>query len=242
MSPLRILVVDDHGDSASALARLLRHAGHDVRTSESVADAFRQALSDPPDVIVSDLDLTDGDGCELLRRIRLLHPRVRGIAVSGYVGEQYERQCREAGYETLLAKPLAFEQVLAAVRGVSADGASADGAAPNRRVLLVEDDHANRFALGHMLKTFGLEVVEVATAAEAIACLASEPSFLVLDWLIPGGGDAVLRHVKDHHLATRVVVVTVAYEERREEILRLGPDALVQKPFEGADVRRALGV
>ena len=236
MSALRILVVDDHGHSASALARLLRHDGHEVRTAESAADAYRQAEADPPDLIVSDLDLTDGDGCALLRHVRLLHPRVRGIAVSGFVGDKYERECREAGYEVLLAKPLAFEQVVAAVRGVPRDPDA------NRRVLLVEDDNANRYAMGHMLKAFGLEVVEVATAAEAIERLAANPSYLVLDWLIPGGGDAVLRHVRDHCPSTRVVVVTVAYEEQRDAILRLSPDALIRKPFESGDVRRALGI
>ena len=117
MSALRILVVDDHEGSASALTRLLRHAGHDARQAVSASDAFRHALTDPPDLLVSDLELTDGDGCDLLRRINAVHPSVRGIAVSGFVGEKYERQCRDAGYERLLPKPLAFELVLAAIHG-----------------------------------------------------------------------------------------------------------------------------
>jgi CheY-like chemotaxis protein len=112
---LRILVADDHEDSVSPLARLLRQEGHDVHEARSVADAFRFAVSAPVDLLISDLDLTDGDGCELLRRIRQLHPTVRGIAVSGFDGEAYERQCREAGYERLLSKPLIFQHIRAAI-------------------------------------------------------------------------------------------------------------------------------
>jgi CheY-like chemotaxis protein len=114
---LHIIVVDDHEGSASALARLLSREGHDVRAARTIADALGAALQSPPDVLVSDIDLTDGDGCELLRRIRALHPRVRGIAVSGYTGEPYVEQCRQAGYEVLLAKPLIFERVLHAISG-----------------------------------------------------------------------------------------------------------------------------
>lgn len=101
----------------------------------------------------------------------------------------------------------------------------------NRRVLLVEDDRANRYAMGYVLTRAGLDVQEAATAAEAVAKLAPVPCCIVLDWLIPGGGDAVLRYVQDHGLTTGVVVVTVAYEERREEISALRPDAILPKPF-----------
>ena len=122
--PLSILVVDDHVESLSALCRLLRVVGHDAREARSMTDAFRSALNAPPDVLVSDLDLTDGDGCELLRRVRALCPSVRGIAVSGYAGRPYEQQCREAGYEVLLAKPLVFAHVLAAIDSARGNAAS----------------------------------------------------------------------------------------------------------------------
>ena len=112
---LRILVVDDHADSLRALAELLRRSGHDVVAAATVEEALRLALRQPPDLLVSDIQLTDGDGCELLRRIRAVHPTVRGIAVSGYAGNPLEVQCREAGYETMLVKPLVFERVLAIV-------------------------------------------------------------------------------------------------------------------------------
>lgn len=119
--PLHVLVVDDHGDSAVALSRLLRHAGYDVSEARTVGEAFRLGLAKRVDVLVSDLDLTDGDGCELLRRLRAAYP-LRGIAVSGYQGAPHEEQCREAGYERLLAKPLVFDQVLEAIHAAPSTG------------------------------------------------------------------------------------------------------------------------
>src|SRR5215218_7605413 len=117
MPTLRILVVDDDAQSLSALGRLLRGTGHEVREAPSVAEAFRLALADPPELLLSDLELSDGDGCELLRRLRALHPHVRGVAVSGFAGAPHEQRCRDAGYERLLVKPVLFEHVLSAIDG-----------------------------------------------------------------------------------------------------------------------------
>jgi len=131
---LRILVVDDHEPSLGPLRRLLEADGHEVLGATSVAEAFGLAVSDPPDLLLSDLDLADGNGCELLRRIRATHPHVRGVAVSGLSGDEYEASCREAGYERLLAKPVMFEQVRDAVAAAVARpyGAVGSVAAPGR--------------------------------------------------------------------------------------------------------------
>lgn len=107
--------MDDDAISLSALSRLLRHEGHDVLGARSVAEAFRLAINEPPDLLIGDLDLPDGDGCELLRRIRLQHPAVRGIAISGFIGEEYEQRCREAGYSQLLGKPFVLQELLAGI-------------------------------------------------------------------------------------------------------------------------------
>ena len=119
LKDLSILLVDDRRDSLNPLARLLRLDGRTVREAGTVTEAFRLAVMDPPDVLVTDLDLTDGDGCELLRRIRALHPAVRGIAVTGHTGEPHAAQCRAAGFESVLTKPVGFEQILDAIAGTN---------------------------------------------------------------------------------------------------------------------------
>lgn len=113
--PLRILVVDDHAASARVLALLLRRCGHEVREAVTVDDAVRLARDAPPHVLLSDLELPDGDGYELLRRVRAADPTVRGIALSGHSGQPYDRLCRSAGYEVLLTKGAGLEPILEAI-------------------------------------------------------------------------------------------------------------------------------
>ena len=118
-TPLRLLIVDDHQDSARALSRLLRHEGHDVTTAHTVAGALALVVGHLPiDVLISDIGLPDGDGCDLLRRLRAFYGGrdVAAIALSGMGDEPFVRRCREAGFREFLVKPVAFEQVVEALR------------------------------------------------------------------------------------------------------------------------------
>ncbi|HZN64441.1 MAG TPA: response regulator [Tepidisphaeraceae bacterium] len=115
---LRILVVDDHADSAAFLARLLRKDGHHVTVADGRVEAVVAAarLADV-DLLISDITLPDGDGCELLR---LLNDRTRGgprhaVALTGHGDPALVEECRRAGYAHVLVKPVAYSQVLAAI-------------------------------------------------------------------------------------------------------------------------------
>ena len=117
---MRILVVDDHESLAQALARLLRHEGHVVTTANTFASALALGTGpDPPDTLVCDIDLPDGDGCDLLRRL----VAVRGdralpaIAVTGF-SEDWVERCRMAGYRQLLTKPFQFAEILKAINAL----------------------------------------------------------------------------------------------------------------------------
>ena len=96
--PVCVLVVDDDAAGAEALVRLLRHEGCETLQAPNLTDAMRIAVARRLDVLVADLSLSDGSGCELLRRVLTLQPRVRGVALTGHCGPHYERLCREAGF------------------------------------------------------------------------------------------------------------------------------------------------
>jgi CheY-like chemotaxis protein len=119
--PLRVLIVDDHMDSARALGRLFRSEGHFVITAHTVTGAIALVTGQQPvDVLVSDIGLPDGDGCELLRRLRAFyHERpLPAVALTGRGDEGWVEDCRRSGYGEFLMKPVTFEQVLAAVNAV----------------------------------------------------------------------------------------------------------------------------
>ena len=122
---LRILLVEDHSDTAEIMARLMEAAGHRVRTADCVAAALREAESGGFDVVVSDLGLPDGNGHDLMRELRARHG-LRGIAVSGYGMEEDLQRSREAGFALHLTKPVDLRRLEAALREV-ADGLPAAG-------------------------------------------------------------------------------------------------------------------
>jgi PAS domain S-box-containing protein len=103
--PLRLLLVEDHADTARVLAKLLSLGGHEVTVAHSVADALAAAAGQPFDLVISDIGLPDGTGYELMRRLRDRH-QLRGIAMTGYGMEDDLRQSRDAGFLDHLVKPV----------------------------------------------------------------------------------------------------------------------------------------
>jgi len=114
---LRILLVEDHPDTAEAMAELLRAMGHRITVAHSVAGGLAAAerQAGQIDLVLSDLGLPDGSGMSLMRE---LHRRyeVKGIALSGYGMEQDVRESLEAGFERHLTKPIDPQVLQAAIR------------------------------------------------------------------------------------------------------------------------------
>ncbi|MDB5353998.1 MAG: sensor hybrid histidine kinase [Phycisphaerales bacterium] len=116
----RVLVVDDHSDSARALSRLLGNAGYEVRVAHDVATALRLAAEKPFDLLVSDITLPDGTGLDLIRTLRRATP-VKGIAVSGHSSEEAIRSSRAAGFSIHMVKPVDFTELRKTLDTLAAD-------------------------------------------------------------------------------------------------------------------------
>jgi PAS domain S-box-containing protein len=117
---LRILVVEDNTDTLRYLATVLRQRGHDVVTADRVATARAafEAAKVPFDLLLSDIELPDGDGRYLMRELGARGPML-GIAVSGFGGEEDRRQSREAGFVDHLTKPIDVNRLEAAIHRVT---------------------------------------------------------------------------------------------------------------------------
>jgi CheY-like chemotaxis protein len=105
--PLRVLVVDDHPDSAEATAQLLELHGHETRAAHTCAEARTVVIGDAPfvpDLVLMDLYLPDGDGFGLATELcQALPARPALIALTGRPG--LEPRCRVAGFDVYLLKP-----------------------------------------------------------------------------------------------------------------------------------------
>ena len=114
----RILLVEDDADTGDLIGELLHDAGYEVNTVRSAKAALASNLDDV-DLVISDIGLPGLSGLDLMRTIRREHP-LRGVALSGYGTEADIHASEEAGFSAHLTKPVAFDDLLATIRQVSA--------------------------------------------------------------------------------------------------------------------------
>jgi CheY-like chemotaxis protein len=114
---LKILFVEDNTDTLKYIARALCARGHAVTVAERLSDALLAAADQPFDLLISDIELPDGTGLELARKLR--ERGLPAIAMSGYGSEEDIRASLEAGFTEHLTKPVDLTRLIAAVHSVT---------------------------------------------------------------------------------------------------------------------------
>ena len=109
----RVLVVDDHVDTALSLARLLRARKNTVEVAHEGHGALSAAEAFQPDIILLDLGLPGIDGYEVAEKLRASEKSRHAtiIAISGYGQEEDRRRSAEVGIDHHLVKPVSFAQL-----------------------------------------------------------------------------------------------------------------------------------
>lgn len=111
-----ILVVDDDDQLRTALARELRELDFDVHMAASVPDAVSILSSEPVDVILTDLRMSEEDGIDLLDRARRLSRNTRAILMSAYASARDHQTAIELGAVRVLCKPFTSTELLQAIQ------------------------------------------------------------------------------------------------------------------------------
>ncbi len=101
----RVLVAEGDRDDSAALTAVLRLNGVDAREERDAAAALATAAEFRPVVLVLDLDLPGGDGCELIRRVRRLPNPPAVVVVTGHAADGVRRAATAAGASAYLLKP-----------------------------------------------------------------------------------------------------------------------------------------
>jgi PAS domain S-box-containing protein len=105
----RILLVEDHADTAAVLVRMLRRTGYEVMHAPSIEAALKTADTEMSgaglDLVISDLSLPDGSGLDLMKSLSANY-RLRGIALSGFGMDSDREQSAAAGFTRHLTKPI----------------------------------------------------------------------------------------------------------------------------------------
>ncbi|HYP26729.1 MAG TPA: response regulator [Blastocatellia bacterium] len=105
--PPKILIVEDNFDSREMLTTLLSSEGYTVITAEDGQDGLARLESDPPDLIITDIEMPNLDGIDLIKRLRQRPDwkQVPIVVVSAY-GSGNLVQAMDAGANAAMRKPI----------------------------------------------------------------------------------------------------------------------------------------
>jgi signal transduction histidine kinase len=113
----RILLVEDHAATCEALQHLLVRRNYDVVSASCLTDARAIAAREDFDILISDIGLPDGSGCDLMSELRD-RTGVVGVALTGYGMEDDVSRCLAAGFKSHLTKPVSAQELDRVVRMV----------------------------------------------------------------------------------------------------------------------------
>jgi CheY-like chemotaxis protein len=112
-----ILVIDDEADIRDLLARYLASCGYRVTPAALAAEAQATVLRDPPDLIISDLQLEDMDGLEMIAQLKAGLPDVPVILLTGVLFDpQVVRENLSKKVSCYLEKTSSLSKIMEAVR------------------------------------------------------------------------------------------------------------------------------
>ncbi len=131
-----VLLVEDEVQMRRFLRASLEAEGYRLVEAEGAAAALRQATTYNPDIVLLDLGLPDGDGLEVLRRLREWS-NVPVIVLSARDREQDKVEALDGGADDYLTKPFGSSELLARMRVAMRHG---ERAGPESQSVLVAGD------------------------------------------------------------------------------------------------------
>jgi DNA-binding NtrC family response regulator len=110
-----VLVVDDDEALTRTIANLLRIEGYEVSTAYNGIQGYASFFRQPAEFVITDIQMPEWDGFEMIRSIRALSPAVKAVYISGAV-DTYRAALEEQLVETkpvILEKPFTRNELLA---------------------------------------------------------------------------------------------------------------------------------
>lgn len=114
-SPLKILIVEDNDDIRQGWLAFFQAKGHQVRGVALISELLDQPGKFVPDIYVIDLNLPDGDGLDLVRKLRQVQVGA-GIVITtarSQIGDKLEGY--ECGADSYFTKPVNPAELLASI-------------------------------------------------------------------------------------------------------------------------------
>jgi CheY-like chemotaxis protein len=250
----RLLVVEDNPAEQFTIRELLGYEDIDVTTASTGKEALTAVAEEDFDCVVLDLRLPDMSGFEILERMRddhavndlpvvvftgkeltpeedaRLHTLARSVVVKGV--ESPERLLDETAlflHRVVGDLPIEKQKMLDRLH-------RSDEALLGRKVLVVDDDVRNIFALSSVLERRGMTVLTAGTGREAIATLESTPdiAIVLMDIMMPEmDGYETMQVIRQNAMFRRLPIVALtakAMKGDREKCLEAGASEYLAKP------------
>jgi len=244
--PARILIVDDHPNSAEMLARVLARLEQpvEVATAASGEQALQLVDERPVDILITDFMMPGLNGLELIERLSGERKPAYTILMTAYDTPGLAITARRLHVQDYLVKPVQPEKLRAIVGKAVADlcGPSSDkpNAVPARqaRILVADDYPDNLRLLSTRLHSEGYVFLTARDGEEILRLLRTEkPDLLLLDINLPkkDGFEVLVEMRADPELALIPVIVVTAVRIGPRDVregLSLGADDYVIKPFD----------
>jgi HAMP domain-containing protein/CheY-like chemotaxis protein/putative methionine-R-sulfoxide reductase with GAF domain len=260
----RLLVVEDDPAEQLSIRELLGHDDIDVTVLSSGTEALETLEDNPFDCVVLDLRLPDMSGFEVLRRLGESPPlsdlpvvvftgkeltadedaRLRTLARSVVVKgvESPERLLDETAlflHRVVADLPVERQRMLEKLHG-------SDEALAGKKVLIVDDDVRNIFALSSVLERRGMIVLTAGTGREAIVTLETTPdvAIVLMDIMMPEmDGFETMQVIRQNPLCWRMPIIALtakAMKGDREKCLEAGASEYLAKPVNTEQLLSAL--
>jgi len=250
----RLLLVEDNEIERQSLSVLLGHDDVDIATAADGAQAWEALTTCPFDAVVLDLRLPDMSGFDILERIRQA-PSLRDVPVIVFTGKELtgeeELRLRDLSQsivlkgvqspERLLDEATLFLHLLTAQlapdkRAMLQRVRQSDDSLIAKKILVVDDDVRNIFALTSLLELHGMAVTSCETGREAIELVESDPDLdmVLMDIMMPEmDGYETIRSIRSnpaHRLLPILALTAKAMKGDRERCLQAGASDYIAKP------------
>jgi CheY-like chemotaxis protein len=250
----RLLVVEDNEIERQSIVELLNNADVEIATAGSGAEAWEVLHGQKFDCVVLDLRLPDISGFELLERVRQ-DPELRELPIVVFTGKDLTeddelRLIRMAesvvlkgvqSPERLLDETALFLHLVASELPPGKQEMlerlrQSDEALVGKKILVVDDDVRNIFALTSLLEQHGMQVASAENGAEAISLLdeIGDIDAVLMDIMMPEmDGYETMRRIRGknrHRLLPILALTAKAMKGDREKCLDAGASDYIAKP------------
>ena len=180
----QVMIIEDEEVLARNIATALRRAGVEVAVAGSCSAAQPMIADAPPDLVIADVNLGDGDGIDLLAEWRLRHPDLPVVVMTGQDSLTNRLRAEQLDATAFLSKPFAMSRLRDLALTLLADGDLAGGAGSRGpSVMMYSHD---TIGLGHMRRNLSIASALVARVPDvSVLMMIGCPAGMVFE-PIPG--------------------------------------------------------